>query len=54
MGWWTKKRRARDSNSQPLAGYFISNEAANHSLTLPWESILVGTVPLTIKGEHLS
>jgi hypothetical protein len=28
------KRRARDSNPQPLTGHFISNEAANHSLTL--------------------
>ena len=29
-----EKRRARDSNSQPVARHFISNEAANHSLTL--------------------
>ena len=29
-----KKRRARDSNPQPLTGHFISNEAASHSLTL--------------------
>ena len=28
------KRRARDSNSQPLTGHLISNEAASHSLTL--------------------
>ncbi len=28
------KRRARDSNPQPLTGHFISNEAASHSLTL--------------------
>src|SRR5215204_433460 len=28
------KRRARDSNSQPLAGHHISSVAASHSLTL--------------------
>src|SRR4029079_13289075 len=28
------KRRARDSNSQPLAGHYISSVAASHSLTL--------------------
>ena len=28
------KRRARDSNSQPLSGHHISSVAANHSLTL--------------------
>ncbi len=28
------RRRARDSNPQPLTGHFISNEAASHSLTL--------------------
>ncbi len=29
-----KERRARDSNPQPVARHFISNEAASHSLTL--------------------
>src|SRR5262245_35263533 len=28
------QRRARDSNPQPLAGHLISNQTANHSLTL--------------------
>jgi hypothetical protein len=28
------KRRARDSNPQPLAGQLISNQSASHSLTL--------------------
>ena len=29
-----EKRRARESNPQPLTGHFISNEAAHHSHTL--------------------
>ena len=29
-----RKRRARDSNPQPLAGHLISNQAASHSRTL--------------------
>ena len=29
-----RERRARDSNSQPLAGHYISSVAASHSLTL--------------------
>ncbi len=33
-GLGLEKRRARDSNSQPLAGHHISSVAANHSLTL--------------------
>src|SRR5688572_10062498 len=28
------ERRARESNPQPLAGHLISNQTANHSLTL--------------------
>lgn len=32
------KRRARDSNPQPVARHLISSQAANHSLTLHWMS----------------
>src|SRR4051794_29442200 len=32
-----QKRRARDSNPQPVSRHLISSQAANHSLTLPAE-----------------
>jgi hypothetical protein len=34
IGKYLEKRRARDSNPQPVSRHLISSQAANHSLTL--------------------
>ena len=51
------KRRARDSNSQPLAGHHISSVAANHSLTLQTADVgmvtLMGTPPTEIHHKDM-
>jgi hypothetical protein len=40
------KRRARDSNPQPVSRHLISSQAANHSLTLPVEHPIKYEPPL--------
>ena len=55
MNSWPLRRRARDSNPQPLTGHFISNEAASHSLTLHDERVIrseTNTAPSVSGGIH--
>jgi hypothetical protein len=45
------KRRARDSNPQPVSRHLISSQAANHSLTLPADSYQFIGPPVPRQGK---